>query len=363
MSVLSVVLASMTQVTSFGSNPGALDMFEYVPDGLPNNAPLVVVLHGCTQSAAAMVTAGWNKLADQYHFAVVYPQQVSANNPVECFNWAGEYGDQANLERGMGENQSVMSMVDAAIATHHLDKSRVYITGFSAGGAFVPVMLSTWPDRFAAGAVMSGVAYRCATSVNGAYSCQNPGVTKTAPEWGDLVRMADNYSGTRPPVQLWQGASDTTVAPMNQGELVKQWTNVFGQSGTADETETIGQATHTTYKVNGKIVVEAFKIAGMSHAVVTGGMDCPATSGAFFEDHGICSTTRAAQFFGLMGGGSNGSGSNGSGSGCNAGSGSDDPGNPQMCGAGGCAASGGSSLFVVLAALGLRRWRRPTSRG
>jgi len=81
--------AGLTQVTTFGSNPGGLDMFEYVPQGLPSGRPLVVVMHGCTQTASSMVAAGWNTLADQYQFAVLYPQQTSPNNPVGCFNWAG----------------------------------------------------------------------------------------------------------------------------------------------------------------------------------------------------------------------------------------------------------------------------------
>src|SRR5262245_31817245 len=66
--------ATLTPVSSFGSNPGALSMYLYVPSGLPAGRPLVVVLHGCTQTAAAMENAGWNKLADQYQFAVLYPE-------------------------------------------------------------------------------------------------------------------------------------------------------------------------------------------------------------------------------------------------------------------------------------------------
>src|SRR4051794_7292946 len=80
--------ATLTQVTGFGSNPGALGMYSYVPTGLPSGAPLVVALHGCTQSASDYYTnAGWPKYADLYHFALVFPQQSSANNSTSCFNW------------------------------------------------------------------------------------------------------------------------------------------------------------------------------------------------------------------------------------------------------------------------------------
>ena len=304
--VASPAEAALTKVTSFGSNPGGLAMYEYVPVGLASGRPLVLVLHGCTQTAANMENAGWNKLADQHDFAVVYPEQQTANNPVRCFNWAGEYGDTANLVRGQGENQSIISMIDAAVAAHGSDPTKVYIVGFSAGGAFAAVMLATYPDRFAGGAIMSGLPYRCATSVSAAYSCQSPGVTRTAAQWGDLVRTAHAHPGPRPPIQIWHGASDTTVVPANEAELIKQWTNVLGTDDTADETETIGQTTRTAYKAGSVVVVEAFKITGMNHATAIGsnGLSvCPATAGPYFDDKGICSTVRAASFFGLTGGG------------------------------------------------------------
>ena len=311
--------ATLTPVSNFGSNPGALAMYEYVPAGLPAGRPLVVVLHGCTQTAAAMESAGWNKLADQYQFAVLYPEQATANNPVRCFNWAGEYGDPANLTRGQGENQSIISMIDYMHTTHGTDTAAVFLMGFSAGGAFVPVMLATWPDRFAAAAIMEGIPYRCATSVNGAYSCQSPGVDKTAAQWGDLVRAAHAFSGARPRVQIWQGTSDTTVVPKNQTELVEQWTNVFGIDATADETEMIGSvATRNGFKDGSQVVVETYTVNGMTHAVAVGAegsTPCPATAGSYFENKGVCATLRAAKFFGIVGGGGGGGGGSGSGSG------------------------------------------------
>ncbi|MGE3766127.1 MAG: PHB depolymerase family esterase, partial [Kofleriaceae bacterium] len=122
-----------TMLAFTGANPGALNAYDYVPADLPQGAPLVVVLHGCTQTAMAMeASAGWNALADEHRFAVLYPEQTTANNPVRCFNWAGEYGDTANLVRGEGENRSIISMIDAEIDAHGIDKDRVYIVGLSA---------------------------------------------------------------------------------------------------------------------------------------------------------------------------------------------------------------------------------------
>jgi poly(hydroxyalkanoate) depolymerase family esterase len=297
--------AALTQVTNFGSNPGALSMYEYVPAGLPPGRPVVVVLHGCTKTAADMQAAGWNALADQYKLTIVYPQQEPANNALRCFNWAGEYGDLANLVRGQGENQSIIEMVDKALAAHGGDASKVYVVGFSAGAAFAAVLAATWPERFAAVSINAGVPYRCATSVNEALSCQLSGVTKTAAQWGDLVRGA-HLPPPRPypRVQIWAGSSDTMVVPMNLTELAKQWTDAHGTDDTADSTETIGDATHATYTKDGTVVVETYRVTGMGHAVAIGNDPagaCPSTAGTYFADKGICATLRAAMFFGLTG--------------------------------------------------------------
>ncbi|MEO7092905.1 MAG: PHB depolymerase family esterase [Polyangiales bacterium] len=296
--------AALTPVTSFGTNPGGLSMHEYVPAGLTAGRPIVLVLHGCTQTAAAMESAGWNQLADQYKFTVVYPEQQTANNPVRCFNWAGEYGDTANLVRGQGENASIVQMIDKSIALHGGDASKVFIVGFSAGAGFTSVMLATYPERFAAASIMSGLPYRCATTVSAAYSCQSPGVTKTPTQWGDLVRSS--HAGPYPRLQIWHGAADSTVVPANEAELVKQWTNVHGIDDTADDTETVGSATRTAYKsASGTVLVEAYKVTGMGHAIAVGADPsgaCTATAGSYFEDRGICATRRAAAFFGLLGG-------------------------------------------------------------
>src|SRR3954469_1470415 len=144
-------------IQDFGTNPGALDMYEYVPEGLPAGRPLVVVMHGCTQTASSMEVAGWEALADAYDFALVYPQQRSANQSLSCFDWYVP-GD---IARDAGEAASVVQMVDTEIATHGVDRRRVYVTGLSAGGAFTAVMLAAYPDRFAAGSIMSGLPYRC----------------------------------------------------------------------------------------------------------------------------------------------------------------------------------------------------------
>src|SRR5215475_8807235 len=104
----------LQEVTGFGANPGDLRMFAYAPRNLPSNAPLVVALHGCTQTADEYDHGtGWSSLADGLGFALVYPQQQPTNNLKNCFSWFLP-GD---ITRGHGEALSIRAMVEHAVAT------------------------------------------------------------------------------------------------------------------------------------------------------------------------------------------------------------------------------------------------------
>jgi poly(3-hydroxybutyrate) depolymerase len=132
----------LKELTGFGANPGNLRMFVHVPEHLPADAPLVVALHGCSQSAEQYdVGTGWSMLADKLGFAVVYPEQQPANNPQNCFSWFSP-GD---IARDQGEALSIRQMVAHAVASFGVDPRRVFVTGLSAGGAMASVMLATYP--------------------------------------------------------------------------------------------------------------------------------------------------------------------------------------------------------------------------
>ncbi|WCN80098.1 extracellular catalytic domain type 1 short-chain-length polyhydroxyalkanoate depolymerase [Micromonospora sp. LH3U1] len=295
--------ATLTQVTGFGSNPGNLAMYAYRPDSLPANSPAVVLLHGCTQNASGyFANSGWQKYADQWKFALIVAQQPSGNNANSCFNFF-EAGDTA---RGQGEALSIKQMVDHAKANFGVNGSRVFVSGLSAGGAMSAVMLATYPDVFAAGSIIAGIPYRCATSMVNAFSCMSPGADKTPAAWGDLVRGAySGYTGPRPRVAIWHGTSDTTVVPLNGTESRDQWTNVRGVSQTPSSTSSLPG--NTSLEVYGNDDVRLYRVSGMGHGTPvdpgSGAEQC-GTAGAYFLDT-ICSTYRDALFFGLNGGGTN----------------------------------------------------------
>ncbi|HRE15744.1 MAG TPA: PHB depolymerase family esterase, partial [Rhodocyclaceae bacterium] len=108
--------ASLQTVSGF-TNPGALTMQKYIPDGMPSQAPMVVVLHGCQQDGPEYYQkSGWKKMADLYKFALLVPTQPSGNNGNRCFNWF-EKGD---FQRGSGESASIVNAMSKVVADHAL---------------------------------------------------------------------------------------------------------------------------------------------------------------------------------------------------------------------------------------------------
>ncbi|HEY6174730.1 MAG TPA: PHB depolymerase family esterase [Kofleriaceae bacterium] len=301
---------TLTEVTGFGSNPGALKMFTFVPSGLPSGAPLVVVLHGCTESASSYSTqTEWGNLGQRFGFAVVFAEQESANNSLSCFNWF----QPSDTSRGQGEALSIKQMVDNMKSTRGSDPSRVFVTGISAGGIMTEVMMATYPDVFAGGAVMSGAPYACATSLTDANTCQMGNVNHTPQQWGDLVRNAfPGYGGPYPRLVAFHGSMDSTVAPADLQQSVDQWSNVLGIDETADVSETFRTSTHKVFRgAGGRSMIETYLINGMGHALTVdpgSNPDQGGATGAFSEDHDIYSSYYTAVFFGLTTPGGGGGG-------------------------------------------------------
>lgn len=302
--VRSTAAAQLEEVTGFGSNPGYLRMFRYVPDGLPAGRPLVVALHGCTQSAAGFDDeTGWTELAERYDVALLLPEQRSINNGNSCFNWFQPY----DTSRGQGEALSIKQMVDRMRADHTTDPARTHVTGLSAGGAMTASMAASYPDVFASAAVVAGLPHDCARTAGEAFGCMNPGTNRSARDWGDRVRAAyPSYGGPWPTMSVWHGTADTTVHPMNMTELVEQWTNVHGTDTTPDAEDTGHGYPHKVYRDgSGRAVVESWSITGMPHGQPvdpgTGPAQC-GSAGQYFPDQNICAAHHIGAFWGLADG-------------------------------------------------------------
>jgi poly(hydroxyalkanoate) depolymerase family esterase len=284
----------------FGANPGNLRMFAYTPERLPRNAPLVIALHGCTQTAEEYDHGtGWSSLADNFGFAVVYPQQQPANNPKNCFSWFLP-GD---IARGRGEALSIREMIEHAVATFAADRHKVFVTGLSAGGAMASVMLATYPEVFAGGAIIAGLPYGCAGNVQQAFEAMFTEQAHAAQALGDRVRAASRHREPWPKISVWHGTSDPIVKPSNGEDIVRQWTNVHGLSDSPSYQESIGRHTRRVWNdANGTALIEAFSIGGMAHGVplaTTMGAENCGAAGSFFLDVGISSTHHIARFWRL----------------------------------------------------------------
>ncbi|TMJ14759.1 MAG: PHB depolymerase family esterase [Alphaproteobacteria bacterium] len=279
-------------------NPGNLLGRIYVPEGLKGPAPLVVVLHGCTQDAAVYDHgSGWSEMADRHGFILLFPEQQRANNPLLCFNWFSP-GD---TTRGMGEAASIRAMIDAVGKAHEVDPARVFVTGLSAGGAMASVMLATYPEVFAAGAILAGVAYGCAEGVGEAFECMSGRARGNARALAASVRHASPHKGPWPRVQVWQGSADRTVFPANADSIVLQWTALHGLGAEPDRADSVhGYPRRAWLGADGTPLVEHYTITGMDHGVpLSGGEGAVGAAGAHMLDVGLSSTARIAAFFGI----------------------------------------------------------------
>jgi poly(hydroxyalkanoate) depolymerase family esterase len=294
---VSGLLAQLTEVNNFGTNPGNLTMYEHVPSNINQNAPVVLVMHGCGQLANDFANeTGWNDIADQYGFYVIHAGQSTLNNGTKCFNWFSSF----DYTRDLGEAMSLAQMVDYMHSNYSTNTNRTYVCGLSAGGSMTSVMMAAYPDKFHKAGIWAGVPFRFSTLGSN---------NKTPQEWGDFVRNAYSYNGTYPKLFICQGTNDNVVDPLNEGRLVDQWTNVHGVDQQVDYTNTSFQGntdvTQKLYQDNSlsDTIVITYTVNNMAHGIAVdpgnGAMQGGETSSGAF-DVNFFSTYWMADFFGLL---------------------------------------------------------------
>lgn len=289
----------LRDLEDFGSNPGALRARCHVPADLPPNAQLVVALHGCTQTAGDYDNgSGWSQLADQQGFAVLYPEQQRTNNPNLCFNWFAP----EDIRRDGGEALSIRQMVETIVAREGLDRTRVFVTGLSAGGAMTSVMLATYPEVFAGGGIIAGLAYGVATTIPEAFDRMRGLGMPPDTTLRSLLRQASGNTGHWPRISVWQGTADHTVTPANAQAIVAQWQGVHGLDGVTPEVTTVqGQSRRVWRDRRGRELIEEYSIAGMGHGVPldTRGQQHYGEAAPYMLEAGISSTLQIARFWGI----------------------------------------------------------------
>lgn len=289
----------LSTLTGFGSNPGALKAKFYLPEDLPEGAPLVVVLHGCTQNSAGYDHhSGWSQLADEAGFALLYPEQQRSNNPNLCFNWF----QPANVRRDSGEALSIRQMIEAMGRVHGLDRKRIFVTGLSAGGAMAAAMLASYPEVFAGGAIIAGLPFGSASTVPEAFDRMR-GHGPSDEDLRHMLRGASQHRGPWPKISIWQGTGDQTVAPSNAQAIASQWLDIHQIESAPTHSKTNGKNTrHVWCNASGEPVIEINMIAGMGHGTPIGD-EALGTPGPYMLDVGISSTREIARFWGIVGAG------------------------------------------------------------
>lgn len=291
-------LAQLTEIAGFGSNPGALEARIHIPTDLAERPGLVVVLHGCTQTATVYDDgSGWSRLADEYGFVVLYPQQTRQNNPNTCFNWFVP----SHTRRGEGEACSIRQMIDATVTRHHIDSARIFVTGLSAGGAMANVMLATYPELFAGGAIIAGLPYGCAGTIPEAFDRMRGHGLPGPSALQDHLRRASDHKGPWPVISVWHGSDDRTVVPVNGDAVVTQWQAVHEVVSREANVERREGHTVSTWKDrDGATVIEHITIAGMGHGTPIDGAADYGRSAPYMLDVGISSTLHSARTWGLI---------------------------------------------------------------
>ena len=187
----------------------------YIPSGYNGRAlPLVVMLHGCTQSPDDFaVGTQMNELAEELSFLVAYPAQDMSANVSKCWNWF----DASNQQRDQGEPSLIAGITRQIMRDFVVKPGCVYIAGLSAGGAAAAIMGSTYPDLYAAIGVHSGLACGAATDVSSAFAAMRQGPSSRVSKPGQ-----HNGSGRTVPTIVFHGDRDMTVNPLNGDQVIAQ---------------------------------------------------------------------------------------------------------------------------------------------
>jgi poly(hydroxyalkanoate) depolymerase family esterase len=259
--------------------PTYVNMYIFLPATTATKPPIVVYAHHCQGSASSSHSSNGTleSIADKNGFIIIYPEATGEN----CW----DAGSKRSLKHGGGgDTGAIVQMVKYTLSKYSGDAGRVYVAGDSAGGIMTEALLGVYPDVFMAGVSIMGVPCGCwgqsdyndvtgtGSTAQWCGSCAGGNVSMTGQQWGDLVRSYfPGYTGHRPRLQQWHGATDTTLNFKNVAEDIKEWTNLLTLNETPTGTEQITKqnaaTTHQSWKNSCYTVYETFVLAGVGHAV------------------------------------------------------------------------------------------------
>ncbi len=245
--------------------------------------PLVVMLHGCTQTPDDFAAGTqMNMLAEQFGFVVAYPAQPSSANSMGCWNWFNS----ADQQKDKGEPGLIAGIARQIIADHNIETQRVYVAGLSAGGAMAAVLGMTYPELFAAIGVHSGISCGAATDVVSALKIMKTGASH-------VTMLKSNLPV---PAIVFHGDRDRTVNPANADDVLEQFdlAGASGQYVTTSEKSADGMGYTKSVQLNdvGIALFEKWLIHGAGHAWSGG-----SARGSYTEPRGPDASREMIRFF------------------------------------------------------------------
>jgi len=246
---------------SFTNEAGTRAYKLYIPSAYVGQPlPLVVMLHGCTQSSADFAAGTrMNVLAEKEKFLVVYPEQPRKANVSKCWNWF----ETTNQKRSVGEPSLIAGITREIMSTYRLSSESVYVVGMSAGGAMAAIMAATYPELYAAVGVHSGLSYGAAHNLRSGFKAMRKGVPRHKRKLRKVI-----------PLIMFHGDHDTTVAKVNADNMRDQWLQAFENGGRPKGEQKVerGMAgghtyTRSTYQdADGRVILEEWIIHHAGHA-------------------------------------------------------------------------------------------------
>jgi poly(hydroxyalkanoate) depolymerase family esterase len=266
----------------FSSQAGSRPYKLFIPTGYREGQPipLIVMLHGCTQSPDDFAAGTrMNDIAEQHTCIVVWPGQTSSANMQKCWNWFNE----SDQHRDRGEPSLISGITREVMNEYSVDSRRVYIAGLSAGGAAAAIMGETYPDLYAAIGVHSGLACGAARDMPSAFAAMKGG--------GASPRRA----GRPVPTIVFHGDKDTTVNPRNGDAVVEQSSRTAKLTAHEESGQVPGwRAYRRTFYTDakGQTIIEKWTITGAGHAWSGG-----SPSGSYTDPRGPDATKEIVRFF------------------------------------------------------------------
>jgi poly(hydroxyalkanoate) depolymerase family esterase len=265
----------------------------YIPSKYDRShpAPLLVVLHGCTQNPDDIAKGTrFNAIAEEKGFLVAYPEQPQKYNGLKCWNWF----DSSNQMRDKGEPQLIASIAQRVINEYSVDARRVYIVGVSAGGAMALNVAYAYPELFAAAGIHSGIAYGSATSIANALSAMHTGASDPSALSSSVTKAMGSVRYF--PAIVFQGKADKSVNFVNGEQIVSQLSALYQPKALSRLSEKSGEINgyHYTTRIygNGKPFVEEWVVDELGHAWSGGSKD-----GTYTDEKGPDASREMIRFF------------------------------------------------------------------